>query len=66
VSEQPDWMRGLSVRMPKPGEPYQVFMSGRMAEWFEGEVARRGWVLSPIPSREDDLPTVAVRPRDTR
>jgi hypothetical protein len=63
MADHDDWMEGLVCAMPAPGEDYQVVLNGVVASWFEAEVARRGWVLFPIPHGPDDLPTVGVGPR---
>jgi hypothetical protein len=62
-SEQQDFMQGMVLKMPKPGETFQVVLTGALADWFRNEVEARGMELGPVPTGEDDLPTVAVFPK---
>lgn len=64
-SDQPDYMEGMTVKVPAPGETFQVVMTGALADWFRHEVAARGMELAPIPTGKDDLPTMAVFPKTT-
>jgi hypothetical protein len=63
--EQSDYLEGMTVKVPQPGETFQVVMTGALADWFRNEIEARGLELGPIPTREDDLPTVAVFPKTT-
>jgi hypothetical protein len=61
--DQPDYMEDMVIKMPEPGETFQVVMTGALADWFRTEIEARGLELGPIPTRKDDLPTVAVFPK---
>jgi hypothetical protein len=65
TEDRDDWQDGLVVKMPEPGETFQVVLTGALADWFRNEIEARGLELGPIPTREDDLPTVAVFPKTT-